>query len=57
MSEKSALMGTGGSGKVVSVEGSAAEYQVCCFKAPCLSKVPVIRSAFRVKTEEEKVCG
>ncbi len=54
MSEKTALMG--GSGKVMSVEGSAVEYQVCCFKAPCLAKVPVVRGAFRVKTEEEKVC-
>ena len=32
------------------------EVQICCFDAPCLAKVPVVRSVFRKKTEEEKAC-
>ena len=55
MSEGDALLR--GSIKTVPVEGSPTEYQVCCFKAPCLAKVPVARTVFRKKTEEEKVCA
>ncbi len=53
MSESKALLGE--SSKAISVEGAPDEYQVCCFKAPCLAKVPVVRKVFRKKTEEEKV--
>ncbi len=53
MSEGQALLGA--PSKAIPVEGTPDEYQVCCFKAPCLAKVPVVRKVFRKKKEEEKV--